>query len=781
MKFVSLPKFCLLLAIWRCFGPLGLKAAVSVSLSPSVTSNTYSAPVTLQVKGLTNGETVVVQKFLDVNTNGVVDKADPLWQQFNLTDGQAMVIGGVTDLDVPGDTDTTAGQITAQLYLQKDFAQTIIGKYLFVVSSPGGHFAPLTNSFTVTNSAFAQEFTGKVMNNGTNVPYGLLLLFQPSGTSENPVGGVVCDAGGDYTIKAAPGTYGLVPVNPGFVTSLGGVPFLSLGSGQTITTNVSSAFLMATQSISGTVVDASNSNLKLPGLLMALQSSSGLLSVGSSDPNGNFNVPVIADSSWKVQVADSSLHTQGYVRPQNNVKISTLSGSVSGVTLSPAKATALFYGTVKDNSGNPLAHVSLGSQDQASGTYEDSAAYSDANGNYFAGALAGTWGLYVSTDSNTEFSNYVFSAGTQTSLTSGQAFQYNVTALVAANQISGNVQFNGNPVSSVNVFADATINGVSYQTQVATDNNGNYSLGVANGSWNVAVLCQGNNNSLDSILGPGNYQCPNNQTVNINNNNGTVNFVVQSCNGVQINTTSLPNAQVSIYYNQYLSGSSCSGSLNWSVNDPQNFPPGLTLYSNGQISGTPTAAGTYNFSVNANDGNGHSSNQGLTLIVNAQAASLVITNNSLPNGNVGAFYSAQLGAAGGQPPYNWSLAPGSANPPPGLVLNSSGLISGTPITNGLYPFIAQVTDSMSAVTNKVMGLLVNPRPALKLAGWQGSEFQMQLAGGSNQNYTIQMSTNLALGYWVFLFVTNNPSASTFIVTDPAPTNAQRFYRVLLGP
>ena len=72
------------------------RAAVGLTLNPSSVSNTYSGVITLQVTGLTAGDTVVVQKFLDANTNGVIDGADLLVQQFNLTDGQASVIGGVT-------------------------------------------------------------------------------------------------------------------------------------------------------------------------------------------------------------------------------------------------------------------------------------------------------------------------------------------------------------------------------------------------------------------------------------------------------------------------------------------------------------------------------------------------------------------------------------------------------------------------------------------------------------------------------------------------------------
>jgi hypothetical protein len=168
-------------------------------------------------------------------------------------------------------------------------------------------------------------------------------------------------------------------------------------------------------------------------------------------------------------------------------------------------------------------------------------------------------------------------------------------------------------------------------------------------------------------------------------------------------------------------------------------------------------------------------------VVNPPSSPLIITNVSLPNGNIGAAYSAQLGATGGQSPYNWSLALGSANPPPGLSLNPSGLISGVPTTNGLFNFKAQATDANSTVTNKVFGIIVNPKPVLELPALLVNQFQMRLTGASNQNYTVQVSTNLSSSFWTSLFVTNSPTTNSFIVVDPNATNNQRFYRILIGP
>jgi hypothetical protein len=65
----------------------------------------------------------------------------------------------------------------------------------------------------------------------------------------------------------------------------------------------------------------------------------------------------------------------------------------------------------------------------------------------------------------------------------------------------------------------------------------------------------------------------------------------------------------------------------------------------------------------------------------------------LPDSTVDAPYSYQLTAAGGVPPYTYSISAGSL--PAGLSLNgSTGVISGTPSTQeSLQAVTFQVTDS----------------------------------------------------------------------------------------
>jgi len=855
------------------------QATVAFTVAPTAVSNTYSGVVTLQVTGLPAGGTAVVQKFLDANTNGIIDGSDVMVQQFNLTDGTNFVIAGVTNINVPGDTDTTAGQITAKLNIQSDFSSMIIGTYLFKLSSPAEQFAPVTIVFTVTNFPYAQKFTGTVVSNGVAVPNAGVLLFQVSGQDKSPVAGAVANNSGVYTLQAPAGTYFMAAFKNNFVADMGGAPNLFLGNGATFNTNLS--LIGATRSISGKFVDANNSSLGLSGLLVPVSSQNGLLGISFTDTNGNFTAGVLADQ-WQLESDTATIVFLGYVGLQNKTTVDTTSGNVSGLTIGLPKATALVYGSVKDNVGNPLPGVvAVFAGDNNNGTYQTDG-YTDNNGNYVTAVVGGLgsndpW--WVDIDNSGSFPNYIFSqpafdqnGGTNISV--GQAVLANFTAILATNHISGNVKANGTNIVGVGVNANATIGGVAYQSHLDTDGNGNYSLNVANGNWSVSLNCYGGSDSLDNILGNGNYQCPGNSNAIINNNNGTVNFTMQPCGGVQILTTNLPNGQVGIFYSLTLQGSTCSGMLNWSVNDPQNFPSGLGWSQNGGIQGTPNIAGLYNFSANLNDGNGHSTNQNLSLyiapastalqitttslptgtngaaygqtlqasggqapytwsipnysadpppnltlatngmlsgtptsaggpfyfdvqvtdaaattayqtlslyLVNPSLPPLAITNVSLPNGTIGVAYSAQLGAAGGQPAYNWQLAIGSANPPAGLTLYPSGLISGMPTTNKISTFKVQATDANFVTTNKVLSITINAKPVLDSPTWLANRFQMRLTGASNQNYTVQMSTDLSPTNWIPMFVTNNTTANSFFLTDPNATNKQRFYRIVIGP
>ena len=80
-----------------------------------------------------------------------------------------------------------------------------------------------------------------------------------------------------------------------------------------------------------------------------------------------------------------------------------------------------------------------------------------------------------------------------------------------------------------------------------------------------------------------------------------------------------------------------------------------------------------------------------------------------PNGSVGSGYSVQFTASGGgfTPPFTWSYTGAQITTglfyglPPGLVLSSSGLLSGTPTTAGTYDFALTLSDNAQPASHVV--------------------------------------------------------------------------------
>src|SRR5437588_12026724 len=77
--------------------------AVTFSVSPSITSNTYSGRITLDITGLTNSEKITIQTYLDLNAKGSVDDDEPFIDAFKITDNDYInaINGGIPNLNIP--------------------------------------------------------------------------------------------------------------------------------------------------------------------------------------------------------------------------------------------------------------------------------------------------------------------------------------------------------------------------------------------------------------------------------------------------------------------------------------------------------------------------------------------------------------------------------------------------------------------------------------------------------------------------------------------------------
>jgi hypothetical protein len=156
-----------------------------------------------------------------------------------------------------------------------------------------------------------------------------------------------------------------------------------------------------------------------------------------------------------------------------------------------------------------------------------------------------------------------------------------------------------------------------------------------------------------------------------------------------ITTESLPNGAVGVVYDQTLTATGDTP-ITWSISVGA-LPTGLLINSaTGKISGTPTTADTYNFTVKAVNAGGNDTKE-LSITITSTAVAPVITTTTLPDGVINAEYSATL-AATGDTPITWSISEGTL--PTGLSIDATtGKISGMPTTADTYEFTVKATNA----------------------------------------------------------------------------------------
>ncbi|MFZ3216676.1 MAG: choice-of-anchor D domain-containing protein [Candidatus Acidiferrales bacterium] len=210
---------------------------------------------------------------------------------------------------------------------------------------------------------------------------------------------------------------------------------------------------------------------------------------------------------------------------------------------------------------------------------------------------------------------------------------------------------------------------------------------------------------------------------------------------LQITTTSpLPAATVGAGYSTTLTATGGTPSYMWGL-VAGNLPPGLTLSVTGTISGLPTTAGTYNFTVEVVDSTtptpfGYSAVFSLT--VSAASGGIAFTSMTLPNGAVTVPYGADIQVTGGTQPYTFAVANGSTLPT-GFTLDATstgdaaaGHIRNTaPAAAGTFTFGITVTDSTPGTPmtgSATISLTIAPMPANTQPGLLTGQYAMLLRG-----------------------------------------------------
>jgi hypothetical protein len=187
-------------------------------------------------------------------------------------------------------------------------------------------------------------------------------------------------------------------------------------------------------------------------------------------------------------------------------------------------------------------------------------------------------------------------------------------------------------------------------------------------------------------------------------------------------------------YSQTLAATGGSGTYTWSITAGSGAgtaipAPGLTLNPvTGAITGTPTTAGTYTFTVTATDTSvpALAASKQVSIVVNQP---LAITTATIPDAVQGAFFQRQLATSGGTSPLLWAVTAGAL--PAGLSLDSlTGVISGIPTTAGpASDFTVTATDASGATASAQLALTVDA-PGSN-SGGNGSNTPPPSSGGKS--------------------------------------------------
>ena len=160
-------------------------------------------------------------------------------------------------------------------------------------------------------------------------------------------------------------------------------------------------------------------------------------------------------------------------------------------------------------------------------------------------------------------------------------------------------------------------------------------------------------------------------------------------------------------YSAQLSASG-GNSYSWAVSSG-NPPAGLQLDASGRLSGTPTSAGSYSFSVRVTDEKGRTATGSIALRVLEQLAAVAPADQQW---EVGRPLEIPIQGKGGLPAYHWSIS--GALPKNTAFIDYEGdgtsvRLHGVPAEEGTFPVTITMTDSGGHSTQVQLTLTVLPK------------------------------------------------------------------------
>jgi hypothetical protein len=198
-----------------------------------------------------------------------------------------------------------------------------------------------------------------------------------------------------------------------------------------------------------------------------------------------------------------------------------------------------------------------------------------------------------------------------------------------------------------------------------------------------------------------------------------------------------------------------------------NLPLGLTISSAGIISGTPSTAGSYTFSIKAVGQNGSSATEEFTIVVTELVISLIPA--SLPAAKIGVSWSQWIRTTGAVGTLTYEILNTltvTSQLPPGITRSGNNStqytssdgpdFSGIPTLVGSYEFLIRVTDSNGTQDTRTYVIEVQPDEVVSFspnAIFTGQTYDVIISGaapGSRVMYKLVGDSSIFTTGWITL-------------------------------
>ena len=190
-------------------------------------------------------------------------------------------------------------------------------------------------------------------------------------------------------------------------------------------------------------------------------------------------------------------------------------------------------------------------------------------------------------------------------------------------------------------------------------------------------------------------------TDSVANLSASATFSITISNGLGITNSVLIGGNVGAAYSITLTATGGTGSgYTWSASASNLSTYGLSLSSTGQITGTPTQAGTASFTAQVTDSSSATATQALSITIYT-ALSLPASPSSLPStATVSSPYTGTITGSGGSGSYSWTVT-GLSDNLTSSAIGSTLTVTGTPSSAAAVSFNVTLKDSTTTNTTSL--------------------------------------------------------------------------------